>query len=180
MHLFSATNPFQFNFPDHTKIVISADGVWCDFYHLSLEAALDLSVKGTISGTALDDRQHLSYPLQTLLNFASKPTRSVKSTTRKRPEIDPMVQGIPSANDFRKKVEFIRSAVKEWVTNGGIGNSNMEPHGRLRWTGCREQINVKVPYKHVWVTVGSRNNDDRRVAWFNPRKPDVDIPDIVT
>lgn len=180
VHLFATANPFQFNFPDHTKVVISADGVWCDFYHLPLEAALDLSAKGTISGAALDDRQHLSYPLQTLLNFVSKPNRSVKSTTRKRPEIDPIIQGIPSANDFRKKVEFIRSAVKEWVSNGGIGNSNMEPRGRLRWTGCRELVNVKIPYKHVWVAVGSRNNDDRRVAWFDPRKPNVDIPDIVT
>jgi hypothetical protein len=173
------TNFFQFNFPDHTKIVISADGVWCDFYHLPLEAARDLSAKGTIPAQALDDRQHLSYPLQTLLNFYVKPTRSGKSTTRKRPEIDPMMQGIPSANDFRKKVEFIRDIVKEWVSNGGIGNSNMEPGGRMKWLGCRETVNVKVPYKHVWVTVGSRNNDDRRVAWFNPRKPDANIPDIV-
>ncbi|TVY57109.1 Serine/threonine-protein kinase plo1 [Lachnellula cervina] len=170
---------FQFNFPDHTKIVISADGVWCDFYHLPLQAAQDLSSNGTIPAQALDDRQHLSYPLQTLLNFLAKPTRSGKSTMRKRPEIDPMMQGIPSANDFRKKIEFIRDVVKEWVSKGGIGNSNMEPNGRLKWLGCRETVSVKVPYKHVWVTVGSRNNDDRRVAWFNPRKPEANIPDIV-
>jgi hypothetical protein len=108
----------------------------------------------------------------------AKPSRLGKSTTRKRPEIDPMIQGIPQANDFRKKVEFIRLVVKEWVTNGGLGNSNMEPEGRLRWTGQREIVNVKVPYKHVWVTVGARNGDDRRVAWFDPRKPEATIPDI--
>lgn len=107
-----------------------------------------------------------------------KPTKATKSTTRKRPEINPMIQGIPTANDFRKKVEFIRLVVKEWVTNGGLGNSDMEPKTRLRWGGSRELVNVKVPYKHVWVTVGARDGDDRRVAWFDPKKPTVDIPDI--
>ncbi|RQM06896.1 hypothetical protein DH86_00000018, partial [Scytalidium sp. 3C] len=72
---------FQFNFPDHTKIVLSADGTWCDFYHLPLEAARDLALKGTISSSALDERQQLSYPLQTLLNFMAKPSRSARSTT---------------------------------------------------------------------------------------------------
>lgn len=89
-----------------------------------------------------------------------------------------MIQGIPTANDFRKKVEFIRSVVKEWVSNGGLGNSEMEPKGRLRWAGYRELVNVKVPYKHVWVTVGARNGDDRRVAWFDPKKPESIISDI--
>ena len=108
----------------------------------------------------------------------NKPSRSGKSTIRKRPEIDPMIQGIPQANDFRRKIEFIRLVVKEWVTNSGLGNSAMEPETRLRWGGYRELVNVKVPYKHVWVTVGARNGDDRRVAWFDPRKPKATIPDI--
>lgn len=159
--------------------MISSDGAWCDFYHLPLEAARDLSTKGTLPASALDDRQRLSYPLQTLLNFMCKPSRPGKTTTRKRPEIDPMIQGIPTANDFRRKVEFIRLVVKEWATNVGMGNSNMEPEGRLRWEGYRELVNVKVPYKHVWVTVGARGGDDRRVAWFDPKKPTALIPDIV-
>jgi hypothetical protein len=108
----------------------------------------------------------------------SKPSRSAKSTTRKRPEINPMLQGIPQANDFRKKVEFIRLVVKEWVTNGGLGISDMKPAGRLRWNGNRELVNVKVPYKHVWVTVGGKNGDERKVVWFNPRKPDEIVPDM--
>lgn len=158
--------------------MISADGTWCDFYHLPLEAARDLAANGTLAPTALDDRQHLSYPLQTLLNFMVKPPRTAKATSRKRPEIDPMIQGIPQANDFRRKVEFIKSVVKEWVKNEGMGISDMEPSGRLRWSGYRELVDVKVPYKHVWVTVGGRNGDDRRVAWFDPSKPDAIVPDI--
>jgi hypothetical protein len=92
--------------------------------------------------------------------------------------IDPMIQGIPQANDFRKKVEFIRDIVGEWIRNNGLGNSDMEPVGRLRWAGCREKVNLKVPYKHVWVTVGARNGDNRRVAWFDPSKPHEIEPDI--
>jgi hypothetical protein len=166
---------FQFNFPDHTKIIISADGKWCDFYHLSIEAARDIATKGTLSPSALDDRQNLSFPLQTLLNFTTKGTRSTK---QKRPEIDPMIQGIPQANDFRRKIEFIRSVVKEWVSNGGLGNSNMNPEHRLRWTGYRE-LDPQSD-KHVWVTVGARNGDDRRVMLFDPRKPEEIYPDVVS
>ena len=40
-HRRMATNTRQFNFPDHTKLILSADGSWCDFYHLPLEAARD-------------------------------------------------------------------------------------------------------------------------------------------
>ncbi|KAK6613988.1 plk plk-unclassified protein kinase [Botrytis cinerea] len=117
---------FQFNFPDHTKVVLSADGFW------SVE--------------------------------------SIKPTTRKRPEIDPMIQGLPQANDFRRKVEFIRSVVKEWVQNGGLGISDMEPKTRLRWMGHREIYDDK-KLKHVWTTVGGRRGDERRVAWYDPRNP---------
>ncbi|KAB8302710.1 hypothetical protein EYC80_006069 [Monilinia laxa] len=167
---------FQFNFPDHTKVVLSADGFWCDFYHLSFECARELTEKGTLPTTALDERQHLSYPLQTLLNFMAKPSRAAKTTLRKRPEIDPMIQGLPQANDFRRKVEFIRCAVKEWVHNGGLGISDMEPKTRLRWMGYREVYDDK-KLKHVWTTVGGRKGDERRVAWYDPRKPQEVIYD---
>jgi hypothetical protein len=158
-------------------MVLSADATWCDFYHLPLEAARDLAQTGNLPAAALDDRQHLSYPLQTLLNFMAKPPRSTSHAKVVFP-IDPMIQGIPQANDFRKKVVFIKDIVEEWIRNGGLGNSDMEPMGRLRWSGHREKVNVKVPYKHVWVTVGARKGDDRRVAWFDPRKPHEIAPDI--
>ena len=107
-----------------------------------------------------------------------KSSRSGKGTTRKRPEIDPMIQGIPHANDFRRKIEFIKTIIKQWVSNGGLGNSDMNPQSRLRWIGYRELVNVKLPYKHVWVSVGARNGDDRRVSWFDPNKPEAHVPDV--
>ncbi|KAF7543619.1 hypothetical protein G7Z17_g10595 [Cylindrodendrum hubeiense] len=164
----------QFNFPDHTKIVIDSTGTWCHFWHLPQDAAERLASTGTIGAAALDDRAMLSYPLQTLLNFQSKPSAarpSRTSTTRRRPEIDPELQGIPAANDFRRKISFVKDVIKEWVSNGGMGNSDMSREGRLRWQGFRETIGESAPQKHVWVTVGSRGGDQRLSTYVDPRRP---------
>ncbi len=167
------TVPAQFNFPDHTKIVLDSTGTWCHFWHLPQEAAEQLASTGSIGEAALDERAMLSHPLQTLLNFQSKPTvvRGARTaSSRRRPEIDPQLQGIPAANDFRRKVEFIKNVVREWVANGGLGNSSMTREGRLRWTGCRETVMV-APQKHVWVTVGARRGDERHSAYVDLRRP---------
>lgn len=122
----------------------------------------------------------LSHPLQTLLNFQSKPTvvRGARTaSSRRRPEIDPSLRGIPAANDFRRKVDFIRLVVKEWVANGGMGNSSMTREGRLRWAGSRETVMV-APQKHVWVTVGARWGDERLSAYVDPRRPEELLADI--
>ena len=160
----------QFNFPDHTKIVLDSTGTWCHFWHLPQDAAERLSQTGSIGAAALDDRAMLSYPLQTLLNFQSK-TSSTRSTTRRRPEIDPELQGIPAANDFRRKIEFIKNVVKEWVSNKGIGNSSMKRESRLRWMGYREIASVTEPQKQVWVTIGARWGDSRISTYVDLRKP---------
>lgn len=162
----------QFNFPDHTKIVLDATGTWCHFWHLPQDAAERLSETGTIGAAALDDRATLSYPLQTLLNFQTRNSSTrTASSTRRRPEIDPELQGIPAANDFRRKVEFIKSIVKEWVSNSGLGNSDMSREGRLRWTGFRECVGVVAPQKHVWVTIGARGGDSRVSSYVDGNKP---------
>ncbi|RDA92289.1 hypothetical protein CP533_3253 [Ophiocordyceps camponoti-saundersi (nom. inval.)] len=162
----------QFNFPDHTKIVLDATGTWCHFWHLPQDAAQRLAATGTIGATALDDRATLSYPLQTLLNFQSRPARA-SSASRRRPEIDASIQGIPAANDFRRKVEFVRDVVREWVANGGMGNSVMARDSRLRWMGFRETGGPL--QKHVWVTIGARWGDSRLSTLVDPRKPGEDV-----
>ncbi|OLN82017.1 Serine/threonine-protein kinase plo1 [Colletotrichum chlorophyti] len=165
----------QFNFPDHTKIVLNAAGTWCHFWHLPMDAAQNLATTGSLGAAALDERAMLSYPLQTLLNFQSKPSvsRSTRPTTtsRRRPEIPADLQGIPAANDFRRKIEFIKNAVKEWVTNGGLGNSAMDREHRLRWGGHRETVMGNTPIKGVWVTVGARGGDTRLSAYIDPTNP---------
>ncbi|KAB5563543.1 hypothetical protein GE09DRAFT_1112845, partial [Coniochaeta sp. 2T2.1] len=170
----------QFNFPDHTKIVLDSTGTWCHFWHLPAAAALKLEETGALDESALDDRTVLSYPLQTLLNFSVPPkqpaTRSASASAasrRLRPEISPNLQGIPAANQFRRKIEFVRDMVREWTSNGGIGNSDMSRERRLRWTGVRETKNVQVPAKHVWVSIGARWGDERYSCFVDPRRPAV-------
>ncbi|KAK0667573.1 hypothetical protein QBC41DRAFT_366085 [Cercophora samala] len=176
----------QFNFPDHTKIVLDSTGTWCHFWHLPQDAAKRLYETGSLAESALDDRSVLSYPVQTLLNFATVPkqpapragTRSTSSSSRRRPEISPEMQGIPAANMFRQKIEFIRDIIREWNGNGGIGNSDMTREKRLRWTGMRETKNVQIPAKHVWVSIGARWGDQRLSAYVDPRKPEEIGEDI--
>ena len=152
--------------------MLDATGTWCHFWHLPQDAATRLEETGSLAESALDDRAVLSYPLQTLLNFAKpQPARSASNPTRRRPEISPDLQGIPAANHFRQKIEFVRDVVREWNMNGGIGNSDMSREGRLRWTGVRETRNVQIPAKHVWVTIGARKGDERWSAYVDPRRP---------
>ena len=182
----------QFNFPDHTKLVIDAAGVWCHFWHLPAKAAEQLAATGTLDEAALDERSVLSYPLQTLLNFgvgsSSVSSAAGASSSRRRPVIRPELQSIPAANDFRRKVEFIRGVVREWVSNGGIGNSDRSRAGRLRWMGARETLKRTpgvvaadpVPAsKHVWVTVGACQGDIRLSCLVDPSRPDEFGPDTV-
>ncbi|KAI0817670.1 hypothetical protein GGR55DRAFT_621417 [Xylaria sp. FL0064] len=163
----------QFNFPDHTKLVLDATGTWCHFWHLPQESAEKLAATGELDVSALDERGVLSYPVQTLLNFTTKPAiRGTRNPTRKRPEIDPYIQGIPGANDFRRKIEFIVRIIKEWTTNGGLGNSRMDREHRLMWTGSRETVRSG-PSKHVWVTIGARWGDSRYSAVVDPKNPSM-------
>lgn len=148
--------------------MLDSTGTWCHFWHLPQAAAEGLAKNGTLEEAALDDRTVLSYPVQTLLNFATVPKqpslragiRSTSGSSRRRPEISPELQGIPAANDFRRKIEFIRSVVKEWTTNGGIGRSDMSRDGRLRWQGVRETKFVQPAARNVWVTIGASGGDD--------------------
>ncbi|KAI5866916.1 kinase-like protein [Durotheca rogersii] len=171
-----ADGHLQFNFPDHTKIVLDATGTWCHFWHLPQEAAARLSARGELDEDALDERAVLSYPVQTLLNFAGRRAAAAGKSeaavrpSRRRPEINPMQQGIPAANDFRRKVEFVREVVAEWVANGGLGNCRMEREHRRRWMGARETARSG-PSKHVWVTIGARWGDKRFSAVVDPKKP---------
>ncbi|KAI1368699.1 Pkinase-domain-containing protein [Xylaria arbuscula] len=168
-----ADGHLQFNFPDHTKLVLDETGTWCHFWHLPQESAEKLAATGELDESALDERGILSYPVQTLLNFTTKPAiRPTRNPTRKRPEINPDIQGIPGANDFRRKIEFIVNIIKEWTTNNGLGNSKMDREHRLMWTGSRETLRSG-PSKHVWVTIGARWGDRRYSAVVDPKQPGV-------
>lgn len=59
---------FQVNFPDHTKLVVSPDGTWLDFYHLPLEAACSLRKGKMLEAASLINRSALRYPTDVMLS----------------------------------------------------------------------------------------------------------------
>lgn len=170
-------NQQQFNFPDHTKIVLDSTGTWCHFWHLSEKAANRLTQTGELDESSLDNRAVLSHPLQTLLNFAL-PHKSQSQANKYRPEIARELQDIPEANGFRPKIQFVHTIVKEWVSNGGMGMSDMSREGRLMWNGARQTKNVELVTKHVWVTVGARGRDSRHAVSVDCRNPTMLLEDI--
>lgn len=170
----------QFNFPDHTKIVLDATGKWCHFWHLSETAAEHLFRTGELQESSLDNRAVLSYPLQTLLNFTMSNTTSAAASQsgRYRPAIPKELHGIPDANDFRHKIQFMYQVVHEWVNNSGMGRSDMSREGRLKWDGCRQTKHIECVTKQVWVTVGARGEDSRHAVYVDNRKPTRLLEDI--
>ncbi|KAI9758003.1 MAG: hypothetical protein M4579_003239 [Chaenotheca gracillima] len=133
---------YQINFPDHTKIIMSADGKHCDFYHLPERAAKQLKEHGTLPRNALDKRSLLSFPTQNL-------TQGMVGNKS--------FAGIAAANDLEKKIEFIETLMSAWLINGGIGRTN--PAKKHEWFGMRE--NKVKDDKKVWVTVGAYGGDHR-------------------
>ncbi|KAI9714220.1 MAG: hypothetical protein M1812_006441 [Candelaria pacifica] len=137
---------FQFNFPDHTKVIISEDGQWCDFYHLPVSAAIELQRSGIILGNTLDKRDVLSYPTQALLHGSYQ---------------DHLFSDIVEANQFEHKLAFIQEAAVGWCQAGGIGRTS---GGMNRsWDGMSENHSTAKSARLVWVTVGARGGDHRYV-----------------
>lgn len=132
---------FQFNFPDHTKIVISDDGTWLDFYHLTLAAATLLQAGETLQADVLDKRRVVSLPTAKMLHGLDADVGDIRK--------------LIAANELRRKLEFIQEVAAIWVTNGGLGCMG-EDDKRMKWEGVLEGGKLQ---KLVWVTVGAHGGD---------------------
>lgn len=130
---------FQFNFPDHTKLVISDGGAWLDFYHLPSAAAQTLKAGGILEAGALAERSVLCYPTGVMLGGSYLGY-----------EFGELVR----QNELRKKVEFARDVVGTWAEEGGLGV--MGRKRGFKWEGMMEGGG-----KLVWVTVGAKGGDGR-------------------
>ena len=130
---------FQFNFPDHTKLVVSADGTWLDFYHLPTQAAKALKTGKFLEAGALAARSVLCYPTKVLL-----------SGSYRGHEFKQLVK----ENELESKVSFVRDIVGLWAKEGGLGC--MGKKKGVKWKGMLEEGG-----KLVWVTVGAKGGDAR-------------------
>ena len=127
---------FQVNFPDHTKLVLSADGKSCSYTSLSVEAMQHLIANGSLPYKYIRDREVLSGSVAGLL-YGNEADGSVME-----------------ANEFKAKLSFMVEVLDEWLTTGGLGCS---PAGaaRLRYDGPCSDEGKKVD----WVTVGRSGGD---------------------
>ncbi|KAF3480859.1 cell cycle serine/threonine-protein kinase CDC5/MSD2 [Arthroderma uncinatum] len=118
---------FQFNFPDHTKLVLYlpeqrpsstsdlANSCRMDFYHLSPSAARYLSAKGKMHPSGFDTRTVISEPASAYLSSISGLPTRVPGISSER------FRDILEANSFPKKLEFIATVIECWAKNGRLG-----------------------------------------------------------
>jgi hypothetical protein len=130
---------FQFNFPDHTKLVISEGGSWLDFYHLPIPAAQTLKSGGILEPGDLAERSVLCYPTTVMLSGVYR-GHDFKDLMKE--------------NELDAKMTFITEVVGVWAKEGGLGCMGRKKG--VRWDGMMEQGG-----KLVWVTVGAKGGDGR-------------------
>lgn len=127
----------QFNFPDHTKLVISADGTYLNFTCLSPEAMTHLKAHNDLPFRYIRTRELLSGYTSDLLTIAS---------------ID---SGIAEANMLREKLALVVKVVGQWVEAGGMGCAPGADVQRMRWNGPM----LGEGKKEEWTTVGRFGGD---------------------
>ncbi|KKZ63109.1 hypothetical protein EMCG_02486 [[Emmonsia] crescens] len=118
---------FQFNFPDHTKLVISLSPhgshgspesrpCQADFYHLSPSAARYLSTRGRMHPAGFDTRAVISENLNTYLAALSGHTTHPSGISSSR------FCDILEANAFREKLDFVQQVLGSWFENKRLGS----------------------------------------------------------
>ncbi len=133
-----ADGSFQFNFPDHTKLVVSDSGRWLDFYHLPLAAARALRAGQVLDPGVLAERSVLCCPTAAMLGSGR----------------DEEFRSLVRENELKAKVAFVRDVVGIWIQGGGLGC--MGRRKGMKWDGMMEKGG-----KLVWVSVGARGGDVR-------------------
>jgi myosin-1 len=131
---------FQFNFPDHTKMVLSSDAGTCKFLCLPMEATPALT-DGTkaLAWKYVKARSILQGSLQQLLYGSADKEDSYKEQTE--------------SNLLRMKMEFIHSLVAEWCQQGGLG-CLVDPKNHA-WVGPQLEETKRMD----WASVGRYGGD---------------------
>ena len=163
--IWNLANIWQFNFPDHTKLVIApgttrSSSPWIDFYHLSPSAARYLATRGKMHPSGFDTRAVASDEAATFMSIAlGKLTSSV----------DAQIGEVLAANSFLKKIQFLRDVFAGWISKGRLGgrpSPSRAPFSEdgsapleMFWEGSQEQPQGGNGGKFVWVTVGAPGGD---------------------
>ncbi|PSK60803.1 hypothetical protein B9Z65_953 [Elsinoe australis] len=128
----------QLHFPDHTKLVLSADGMYISATMVSIEGAQAMAEHNELPAGMLRDRQVLVDSTESFLQ-AARSSKTSDVTTQ-----------LVRANMLEEKLEFLVRVVDQWTTAGGIGCSQSGDE-QLRWDGLWVKDHAK---KVDWITVG--------------------------
>lgn len=132
----------QFNFPDHTKLVLSKDGRHCSFTCLPERAWNFVKQYDKFPASTLEERSILSQPVSSLL---AAPTRDNIEARRAQ------------LNHLPLKLRFVIELMDQWLGNGGLGCLS-EASPQLEWEGFRFDGDSK---KENVVIGGSGDSDAR-------------------
>lgn len=130
---------FQFNFPDHTKLVLSSDAGYGHFLCLPLDATSLLEETGNVPWRHVKARANLRGSLQQLLYGSADKEDTYKELTE--------------SNLLREKIEFIYAVVEEWVQQGGLGC--LADPKKYSWTGPQLEETKRLD----WASVGRFGGD---------------------
>jgi serine/threonine protein kinase len=146
---------FQFNFPDHTKMVVyeqeALDArayLMLDLYYLQAADASYLAKHGSFKPKALERRNLVTLSVRNILDgtIAADPRMKRKGY----PEI-------VASNEVKEKLAWIRGVLGCWIKEGGVGKMGGE---KLGWTGLQERgPGDERKAKLVWVSVGRAGGD---------------------
>lgn len=152
-----ADGGIQFNFPDHTKLVLytaherlSESEVHVDFTYLEPSDAIDMRDYGSVTHEALFRRAIASWRLSDILTSSTNTTISSTNLSRKETEII-------RTNEVGEKLDWVRGVLGCWIRYGGVGYTGEE---RLAWTGLGAKAAAGEKKKMSWVTVGRPGGDE--------------------
>ncbi|CAK4030849.1 Serine threonine- kinase plo1 [Lecanosticta acicola] len=134
----------QVHFPDHTKLVLSADGQHLSFTALTTEATAHLSHNGDLLPQHVNSRQLHQDSIQALLHEGGR-----------------VRQRVIKANQLSEKLNFVLQVANQWTANEGLGRLDedlVEGAEKLYWEGLtvKDQNARKVER----VTVGRFGGDE--------------------
>lgn len=130
---------FQFNFPDHTKLVLSSDAGYGHFLCLPLDATSLLEDTGNVPWKHVKARANLRGSLQQLLYGSADKEDTYKEQTE--------------SNRLREKIEFIYSIFEEWTQQGGLGC--LADPKKYSWKGPQLEESKRLD----WASVGRFGGD---------------------
>lgn len=142
-----ADGGIQFNFPDHTKIVIyqghsvlSEAETLVDLIYLEPRDAKDMAAYGLVTHEALERRDLKTFRLSEIQ----------RTSSLRRSECE-----IIRTNEVQQKLDWIKAVIGCWLKEGGLGWTGNE---KLGWSGLQERREDKKT-KLQWVTVGRPGGD---------------------